>query len=172
MSDRPTNTQCRSSQTPPWFWHSMRSASPLPSPTLNGGKALSVRSKTDSVLAIDSAKGLSPHHFLAVHLQARLASFVGPGVAAKEAFTSPTVDLESASLPDLKYRWTLAIRTTPKMLAHLRKGYAPIELFTSVTPTYLERLERWDEMREQRTPFTNGDGAHTNGTSSPNSQAP
>ena len=151
---------------------STRSSSPLPSPTPNGSKALSVGSKINFVLAIDSVKGLSPHDFPAVHLQARLASFIGPSVAAEEVFTSPVVDLESASLSDLKFRRTFTIGATSKTLAHLREGYAPIEFFASVTPTYLERLERWDEMREQRTPFTNGNGTHTNGTSSPSSQSP
>jgi len=151
---------------------STRSSSPLPSPSVNGNKTLTVGSKINFVLTIDSVKGLSPHDFSAIHLQARLASFIGPSVAAEEVFTSSVVDLESASLSDLKFRRTFTIGATAKTLAHLREGYAPIEFFAAVTPTYLERLERWDEMREQRTPFTNGNGAHTNGTTSPRSQSP
>ena len=151
---------------------STRSSSPLPSPALNGSKSLSVGSKINFVLAIDSVKGLSPHDFSAVHLQARLASFIGPTAAAEEVFTSPVIDLESASLSDLKFRRTFTIGGTAKTLAHLREGYAPIEFFASVTPTYLERLERWDELREQRAPFANGNGAHTNGTPSPSSDSP
>ena len=151
---------------------STRASSPLPSPTSNGNKSLSVGSKINFVLAIDSVKGLSPHDFSVVHLQARLASFIGPSAAAEEVFASSVVDLESASLSDLKFRRTFTIGATAKTLAHLREGYAPIEFFASVTPTYLERLERWDEMREQRIPFANGNGAHTNGTTSPGSQSP
>jgi kinesin family protein 1 len=151
---------------------STRSSSPLPSPTVNGNKTLSVGSRINFVLTIDSVKGLSPHDFSAVHLQARLASFIGPSAAAEEVFASPVVDLESASLSDLKFRRTFTIGATTKTLAHIREGYAPIEFFASVTPTYLERLERWDEMREQRTPLTNGNGVQTNGTTSPSSQSP
>ncbi|KAF9645340.1 kinesin-like protein [Thelephora ganbajun] len=151
---------------------STRSSSPLPSPTPNGHKPLSVGSKINFVLTIDSVKGLSPHDFSAVHLQARLASFIGPSVTAEEVFASSVVDLENASLSDLKFRRTFTIGATVKTLTHLREGYAPIEFFASVTPTYLERLERWDEMREQRIPSTNGNGAHTNGTTSPSSQSP
>lgn len=152
---------------------STRSSSPLPSsPNINGNKPLSVGSKVNFVLTIDSVKGLSPHDFSAVHLQARLASFIGPSVAAEEVFASSVVDLENASLSDLKFRRTFTIGATTKTLAHLREGYAPIEFFASVTPTYLERLERWDEMREHRTPFTNGNGTHTNGTTSPASHSP
>lgn len=33
---------------------------------------------------------------------------------------------------------------------YLRNAYAPIEFFVKIKPTYLERMERWDEMREQR----------------------
>ena len=40
--------------------------------------------------------------------------------------------------------------TTSKVLNHLRQGYAPIEFFAALKPTYLERMERWDEMREQK----------------------
>jgi kinesin family protein 1 len=32
----------------------------------------------------------------------------------------------------------------------MREGYAPVEFFAALQPTYLERMERWDEMREQR----------------------
>ena len=90
---------------------------------------------------IDAVKGRSPHNFSAVHLQARLASFIGLSVTAEEVFTSPVVDLESASLSDLKFRRTFTIGATVKTLAHIREGYAPIEIFASVTPTYLECLD-------------------------------
>ena len=149
---------------------STRSSSPLPSSNPTGNRSLTVGSKINFVLTIDSVKGLSPHDFSAVHLQARLASFIGPSVVAEEVFTSSVVDLEGASLSDLKFRRTFTIGATAKTLTHLREGYAPIEFFASITPTYLERLERWDEMREQR--ITNGNGVHTNGTISPCSRSP
>ena len=59
----------------------------------------------------------APHDFSAVHLQARLASFIGPSVAAEEVFASPVVDLESASLSDLKFRRAFTIGATAKTLA-------------------------------------------------------
>lgn len=149
---------------------SSRSSSPLPSSAPNGSKSLTVGCKINFVLTIDSVKGLSPHDFSTVHLQVGLTSFIGPSAAA-EVFASSVVDLESASLSDLKFRRTFTIGATGKTLTHLREGYAPIEFFASVTPTYLERLERWDELREQRTPFTNGNGARTNGRTSPSSQS-
>ena len=43
-----------------------------------------------------------------------------------------------------------------KVLAYLRQGYAPIEFYARLKPTYLERMERWDEMRELRIPTSNG----------------
>ena len=87
---------------------------------MNGYKSLSIGSKISFVLTIDSVKGLSPHDFSAVHLQARLASFIGPGVAAKEIFVSSVVDLESASLSDPKFRRKFTIGATMKMLAHIK----------------------------------------------------
>ena len=99
---------------------SMRSSSPLPSPIMNGYKSLSIGSKISFMLTIDSVKALSPQDFSAVHLQARLASVIGPGVAAKEIFASSVVNLESASLSDLKFRRMFTIGTTMKMLAHIK----------------------------------------------------
>jgi len=43
-----------------------------------------------------------------------------------------------------------SIVISSKVITHLRQGYASIEFFAAAKPTYLERLERWDEMRELR----------------------
>ncbi|TRM68597.1 hypothetical protein BD626DRAFT_118862 [Schizophyllum amplum] len=113
--------------------------------------------KLSFFVTVDSVKGLSSIDFSAVHLQLRLSSFVGPSVASEEVFPSNAIDLEDASLSDLKFRRSFSIVANSKTLVHLRTGYAPVEFFASVRPTYVERLERWDEMREQRHyPSTSG----------------
>ncbi|ESK87954.1 kinesin family protein [Moniliophthora roreri MCA 2997] len=128
----------RHSSAPP-----TRSASPVPGIVPAG-------SKLSFFLTIDSVKGLSHHDFGSVHLQVRLSSFVGPSIGTEEVFPSTAIDLEASSLSELKFRRSFSIAATSKVLTHLRNGYAPIEFFASVTPIYLERLERWDEMREQK----------------------
>lgn len=135
---------------------STRSASPVPNAVATG-------SKINFVLSVDAVKGLSPHDYSAVHMQLRLSSFIGSSVGAEEVYPSTVLDMEAATLSDLKYRRSFTIAATAKVLNHLREGYAPLEFFATVTPTYLERLERWDEMREQRNFSTNG--SHTNNSS-------
>lgn len=122
---------------------STRPSSPAPGTVPSG-------SKLSFFLTVDSVKGLSSHDFSAVHLQVRLSSFVGPTLSSEEVFPSLALDMEVASLSELKFRRSFSIVVSSKVLAHFRQGYAPIEFFASARPTYLERLERWDEMREQR----------------------
>lgn len=122
---------------------STRSSSPVPGTVPPG-------SKLSFFLTIDSVKGLSSHDFSAIHLQVRLSSFVGPTVVTEEVFPSTAVDIETNTLSELKFRRSFSIVASSKVLTHLRQGYAPIEFFASLRPTYLERLERWDEMREQK----------------------
>lgn len=124
---------------------STRASSPSRSPpTIPSG------SKVSFFLTIDSVKGLSSHEFSAVHLQVRLSSFVGSGVGSEEVFPSSAVDMEASTLSDLKFRRSFTVVATSKTLAHLKQGYAPIEFFAAVKPTYLERLEHWDELRDQK----------------------
>ncbi len=120
---------------------STRAPSPAPNTILPG-------SKLTFFVTVDTVKGLSPHDFSAVHLQVRLSAFVGPSIASEEVFPSTAVDFESGTLSDLKFRRNFTIVATTKVLTHLRQGYAPIEFFAATRPTYLERMERWDEMRE------------------------
>ncbi|KAG5643581.1 hypothetical protein DXG03_000634 [Asterophora parasitica] len=124
---------------------STRASSPIPSTILPGSKLI-------FFLTIDTVKGLSSHDFSGVHLQVRLSSIVGPNLASEEVFPSSALDMEASSLSELKFRRSFSIVATTKVLNHLRQGYAPIEFFASVRPTYLERLERWDEMRDQKHP--------------------
>lgn len=122
---------------------STRPSSPAPS-TVPPGSRLSF------FLTVDSVKGLSSHEFSAVHLQARLSSFVGPSITSEEVFPSSAVDIDSSSLSDVKFRRSFSIVASAKTLVHLRQGYAPIEFFAAVKSTYLERLEHWDELRDQK----------------------
>ncbi|KAI0253043.1 kinesin-like protein [Lactifluus subvellereus] len=123
---------------------STRSSSPVP-----GG--LPAGSKLGFFLTVDSVKGLAPHDFSAAHLQVRLSSFVGPSLKAEEIYHSNSVNLDASTPSDLKFRRSFSIVVNSKVLTHLRQGYAQIELFASMRPQYLERMERWDEMREQKT---------------------
>lgn len=120
-----------------------RPASPAPS-------LISPGSKISFFLTTDSIKGLSSHDFATVHLQVRLSSFIGPSLAHEEIFSSSVLDMETSSLSELKFRRTFSIVASTKVINYLRQGYAPIEFFAAVKPTYLERLEHWDEMRESR----------------------
>ncbi|KAF5372014.1 hypothetical protein D9615_008057 [Tricholomella constricta] len=122
---------------------STRSSSPIPSTILPGSKVI-------FFMTIDTVKGLSSHDFSGVHLQVRLSSIMGPNMSSEEVFASPELDMEASSLSELKFRRNFSIIATTKVLNHLRQGYAPIEFFAAVRPTYLERLERWDEMRDQK----------------------
>jgi kinesin family protein 1 len=118
-----------------------------PTPTIT---SLSAGSKLMFLLAVDAVKGLFSHDFSAVHFQVRLSSFVGLALAAEEVFPTPVLDMDTSTLSELKFRRTFSIVVTAKVLAHLRQGYAPVELFATLRPTYLERMERWDEMRDHR----------------------
>lgn len=125
---------------------STRASSPVPG-TLPPGSKLSF------FVTVDSVKGLSSHDFSAVHLQVRLSSFVGSNLKSEEIFHSTAIDLESSTPSDLKFRRSFSIVATTKVLTHMRSEYAPIEFFASLRPQYIERMERWDEMREQKAYF-------------------
>ncbi|KAF9032663.1 kinesin-domain-containing protein [Hymenopellis radicata] len=142
---------------------STRAPSPAPNTILPG-------SKLTFFVTVESVKGLSPHDFSAVHLQVRLSAFVGPSIASEEVFPSTAVDFEtqSGTLSDLKFRRNFTIVATTKVLTHLRQGYAPIEFFAATRPTYLERMERWDEMREIKiVPRGSGTSSPESGSSRP-----
>jgi kinesin family member 1 len=122
---------------------STRSSSPMPGSIPSG-------SKLSFFLTVDSVKGLSSHEFSAVHLQVRLSSFVGPSLTSEEVFSSSAIDIDVSSPSDLKFRRSFSVVTSAKTLAHLRQGYAPVEFFAMVKPMYLDRLEHWDELRDQK----------------------
>ncbi|KAI0289513.1 hypothetical protein BC826DRAFT_1159461 [Russula brevipes] len=123
---------------------STRSSSPMPGMLPTG-------SKLSFCLTVDSVKGLAPHDFSSAHLQVRLSSFAGPSLKGEEIYHSNSVDLDSSIPSELKFRRTFSVVVNSRVLSHFRQGYAPIELFASMRPQYLERMERWDEMREQKT---------------------
>ncbi|KAA1465952.1 kinesin-like protein [Dentipellis sp. KUC8613] len=142
---------------------STRSSSPVPN-TLPAGSKLSF------FLTVDSVKGLSAHDFSAIHLQVRLSSFVGVSLKSEEIYHSSSVDLESSTPSELKFRRSFSIVATSKVLTHMKQGYAPIEFFASLRPQYLERMERWDEMREHKAYFPTRSGtpaSETRSTSQP-----
>ncbi|EJD54101.1 kinesin-like protein [Auricularia subglabra TFB-10046 SS5] len=124
---------------------STRSSSPLPG-TLPSGTKLAF------LVTVDNVRGLSSHDFSSLHIQTRLSSFVGPSVKTEEVYASAAVDLDRASLSDLKFRRNFTIMISNKVANYMREGYAAIEFFGDVKPTYIERMERWDEMRESRGP--------------------
>ena len=124
---------------------STRSSSPLPGALPNG-------TKLTFLLTVDNVRGLSSHDFSALHIQTRLSSFIGSAVKAEEVYTSQAIDMDKASLSDLKFRRSFNVFVSSKVAMHMRDAYAPIEFFGSVKPTYIERMERWDEMRESRGP--------------------
>lgn len=128
---------------------STRPSSPMPGSIPSG-------SKLSFFLTVDSVKGLSSHEFSAVHLQVRLSSFVGPALASEEVFPSSAIDIDASSLSDLKFRRSFSVVASAKTLAHLRQGYAPIEFFAVIKSTYLERMEHWDELRDQKSTSSSG----------------
>ncbi|KAI0643632.1 kinesin-domain-containing protein [Trametes meyenii] len=144
---------------------SIRSSSPVPGTVPPG-------SKLTFYLIVDQVKGLSHHDFSFVHLQARLSSFLGPSVPAEEVYPSAAVDLDSASLSDLKFRRSFSMVASSRILTFLRQGYAPIEFYARLKPTYLERMERWDEMREVRIPANVGFSSPSTPQSQPSTLPP
>ncbi|CCM05667.1 uncharacterized protein FIBRA_07897 [Fibroporia radiculosa] len=132
---------------------STRASSPVPGTVPPG-------SKLTFVLSVDSVKGLSHHDFSSVHLQVRLSSFMGSSISSEEVYPSPALDMDASVLSDLKFRRSFSIVASSKVLTYLRQGYAPIEFFARLKPTYIERMERWDELREQRLPL-NGSRSST-----------
>ncbi|KAI0318110.1 kinesin-like protein [Amylostereum chailletii] len=125
---------------------STRSSSPSPGSIPPG-------SKVSFFLTVDSVKGLSSHDFSSVHLQVRLSSFIGTSLKSEEIYHSNAINLETSTPSDLKFRRSFSIVVTSKVLTHLRQEHAPIELFASLKAQYIERIERWDEMREQKAYF-------------------
>ncbi|KAJ3556931.1 hypothetical protein NP233_g11865 [Leucocoprinus birnbaumii] len=144
---------------------STRASSPVPG-TIPAG------TKLNFFLTVDSVKGLSSHDFSAVHMQVRLSSLVGGTVTSEEVFPSTAVEIDHASLSELKFRRSFTVVASSKVLNHLRQGYAPIEFFASLKPMYLERMERWDEMREQKQNYVSSSSSAYASSSSNSSSLP
>jgi len=116
-----------------------------------------VGTKLSFLFTVDGVKGFLSHDFSAVHLQVRLSSLMGGGGTtamekgvSEEVFSSAVVEMEDGSLSDLRFRRSFSVVASSRVVNHFRHGYTPIEFFASLKPVYLERMERWDEMREQK----------------------
>ncbi|KAI1788971.1 kinesin-domain-containing protein [Ganoderma leucocontextum] len=144
---------------------STRATSPVPGTVPPG-------SKLTFYLIVDQVKGLSHHDFSFIHLQVRLSSFLGPSLTSEEVYPSTAVDLDTGSPSELKFRRSFSMVASTKVLTYLRQGYAPIEFYARLKPTYLERMERWDEMREQRIPSSIGSSSVSTPQSQPTSLPP
>ena len=143
---------------------STRASSPSTSgPSTGLPKIVPAGTKIGFFVTVDSVKGLTSLDFASVHLQVRLSSFVGSSIKAEEVFPSTAIDLEASTLSDLKFRRNFTIVATSKVLAHLKNGYAPIEFFAHLRPSYIERMERWDEMREAKVSFPRPNSADPEG---------
>ncbi|WOO79310.1 Kinesin-like protein [Vanrija pseudolonga] len=104
--------------------------------------------KFSFTVTIDTVKGLTSADFTEVHAQTRLSSLVGPAIASEDTFASLPVNLEQASVSHLALRRTLSVLVTSDMVAHFTSGYASVEFFARVRAPYLERLERFDVIKE------------------------
>lgn len=107
-------------------------------------------SRINFFLTVDAVRGLSAHDFSTVHLQVRLSALTGITSASEEVFPSPTVDIDASLLSSLKFRRSFSLVASSKVLHHLREGYSPIEFFAALRPAYLDRMEHWDQLREQK----------------------
>lgn len=151
---------------------SMRAGTPVPG-------TIPVGTKLSFVLTVDCVKGFLSHDFSAVHLQVRLSSLVGGTVTttmekgiSEEVFPSTVVEMEHGSLSDLKFQRSFNVVASSKVVNHFRHGYAPIEFFASLKPMYLERMERWDEMREQKRKKDDGSSSSLSSSTSASTSSP
>ncbi|RXK41996.1 kinesin [Tremella mesenterica] len=112
------------------------------------GNSVAVGTKLTFTITVDKVKGLTSVNFSSVHAQTRLSSLVGPSVLAEDTFASLPVDLKKTSVAHLSLRRTVSIIITPEILSFLQENYATIDFFAKVTPEYMNRLERWDRVRE------------------------
>jgi len=92
-------------------------------------------------------QGLTSLDFAEAHLQVRLSSLAGASVN-EEVYLSNVVNLEEQAASHLTFRRKFSFVVTPEVAAHLQRGYAKVELFARCQPTFLERLARWDDLRE------------------------
>jgi len=99
-------------------------------------------------IQVDSVKGLTSNDFSEVHAQTRLSSLVGPAIASEDTFASLPVNLDKNACSHLTLRRSLSVLVTSDMVSHLANGYATIEFFARARKAYLERLERFDKLKE------------------------
>lgn len=108
---------------------------------MNGGKI------TIEII-VDEVTGLTSRDFASVHCQIRMSSLVGPLKAGVEdqIFSSEAVDLP-CDPPEFHLKQTTTITISPQVKAHFSSQCAPIEFFGQLMPSYLNKLERFDEKK-------------------------
>ena len=99
-------------------------------------------------LTVDNVRGMSSDDFACVHAQLRLTSLLGPQIASEDTYASMPVDLDQVALSQLSLRRTLTVVSTSEMIKWLSEEAATLEFFAKVRPAYLDRLARWDKLRE------------------------
>lgn len=102
---------------------------------------------------VDRVDGITRAEFTAVHLQLHLSSFFGPSFIPtdQDVLSAETIELANSATSEIKLRETITVELTSSIQHFLSDGYAPIELFARVTPAHLDKIERWDELRDAAT---------------------
>ncbi|EGG06377.1 uncharacterized protein MELLADRAFT_36123, partial [Melampsora larici-populina 98AG31] len=99
-------------------------------------------------IIVDDVSGLTSRDFSSVHCQLRISSLGGPlkpGVE-EQIFSSAAVDLP-CDHHEFHLKQTTTITITEQVKKHLASRCAPIEFFGQLMPSYLEKLERFDEKK-------------------------
>lgn len=105
-----------------------------------------MRWRTDASRA-HHLQGITSLDFGKLHLQTRLSSFTGLA-DNEEVYPSSFVDLGQHAASHLSFRRKFSFVVPPNVAAHLKSSYAKVEFFAKCQPTFLERLTRWDDLRE------------------------
>ncbi|KAG0145092.1 hypothetical protein CROQUDRAFT_671993 [Cronartium quercuum f. sp. fusiforme G11] len=121
-------------------------------------------------IVVDDVSGFTSRDFASVHCQIRTSSLVGPLKAGVEdhVFRSAAVDLPCDD-HEFHLKQTTTITISAQVKAHFASACAPIEFFGQVMPSYLDRLERFDEKKSSDNKKAATGAAHLSALSSPNS---
>lgn len=99
-------------------------------------------------IIVDDVSGFTSRDFSSVHCQLRISSLVGPlkpGIE-EQIFSSAAVDLP-CDHHEFHLKQTTTITISEQVKAYLASRCAPIEFFGQLMPSYLEKLERFDEKK-------------------------
>lgn len=108
----------------------------------------SLRDELSCEITVDRLTGFAKTEFSSLHLQLSLSSLLGPSCTGDEIFLSDAVDLARGS-GELKLRRQFTVPLTPAIHAHLAHGYATISVYACVTEAHLDKIERWDSLRDE-----------------------